>query len=141
MSFNDYGFVFSFSIWNALFQALLMFKVLIEKSAVILMGLSLFVCALYFFFSFSFHYTLCILSVLTIMCRAYFLFKFCLFCVLCGYWIRIGLVLIWGRFYFTSQPHLFLFPVLTSPPPISPCIPPLIHSSNSVKKGADLPWV
>jgi hypothetical protein len=73
--------LFSFSAWKTSLYALLAFKVSIEKSAVILMGLSLYVIC---FFSLTGFNILSLVSVLILMiiCHGVVLFWSCLFGVL-----------------------------------------------------------
>jgi hypothetical protein len=66
--------LFSFSAWKSSLHALLAFKVSIEKSAVILMGLSLYVVCFFSLIAFSILSLYSVLVVLMIICHGLVLF-------------------------------------------------------------------
>jgi hypothetical protein len=74
--------LFSFSAQNTSLHALLAFKVSDEKSAVILMGLLLYVICLCYLYSLQYSFFFSVLVVLMIICCGEVLFWSCLFGVL-----------------------------------------------------------
>jgi hypothetical protein len=74
--------LFSFSAWKISLHALLAFNVSVEKSAVILMGLPLYVICFFFLTAFNILSLVSVLVVLMIICHAVVLFWSGLFSVL-----------------------------------------------------------
>jgi hypothetical protein len=118
-------YLFSFRLWNISIHVLLAFRVSLEKSVVILIGLPLYVTCHFFLAACIILSLFCVFSVLTIIYLRVFLLLLCLFDVLIDSYICISLFL----FLKISEDFCYFFLMFCMPLACtsSPSIPILIH--------------